>query len=123
MTVGNADVDAQHLAEQLRRVLRAMAGIVARPAIAEPDVEIPVRTERQVAAVVIRERLIDERGTATRPSADRTASPASATTGSRRPPESRDDGVAVRVREVDEEAAAAGVVGRERQPEQPLLPA
>ena len=61
MAVRHADVDPQHLAEQLRRILRAMIGIVAGAAVAEADVEEAVGTEREVAAVVIRERLRDER--------------------------------------------------------------
>ena len=61
MRVGHVDVDAQHLAEQLLRILRAVIGIVARSAVAHADVEIAVGAEREVAAVVIRERLRDER--------------------------------------------------------------
>src|SRR5260370_950960 len=37
--VGNRHVDAQHLAEQLLRILRAVAGIAARSAVAGADVE------------------------------------------------------------------------------------
>ena len=64
MRVGHVDVDAQHLAEQLLRILRAMFRIVAGAAVAEADVEIAVRSERQMPAVVIRERLRDRRSAA-----------------------------------------------------------
>ena len=58
--VGDVDVDAQHLAEQLIRVLRVVLRIVAAAAVAHADVEIAVRAEREMAAVVIGERLRDE---------------------------------------------------------------
>ena len=79
VVVGHADVDAQHLAEQLVRVLRAMVGIVAGSAVAEADVEKAVGPEREVAAVVVRERLLDEALRA--PSAGRTRDDGSATRG------------------------------------------
>ncbi len=53
------DVDAQHLAEQLVRILRAVARIVAAAAVARADVEQAVRAEAQRAAVVVFERLRD----------------------------------------------------------------
>ena len=59
-----------------------MAGIVARPAVAEPDVEKPIRTERQMAAVVVRERLRDEQRVRDAPQRKSNREPASATTGS-----------------------------------------
>ena len=62
MRIGHVDVDAQHLAEQLLRILRAMIGIVARAAVAEADVEVAVGSEREMPAVVIRERLRDDGG-------------------------------------------------------------
>ena len=52
-------VDAENLAEQLVDVLRAVAGIVARAAVAHPDVEEAVRAELHHAAVVVREGLRD----------------------------------------------------------------
>ncbi len=53
------DVDAQDLSEQLVDVLRAIAGIVGRSAIAHADVEHAVGTEADHSAVVIGERLRD----------------------------------------------------------------
>jgi hypothetical protein len=52
-------VEAQDLAEQLQLVLRAIARIVARTAVAHADVEKPVGTEPQRTAVVVLERLRD----------------------------------------------------------------
>ena len=94
-----------------------MIGIVARPAVAHPDVQIAVRPEHQVAAVVVRERLRDER---------RAATPLQIEAGRgvrderirRRSAEPRDHGVAG----VDEEPSARRV-RREREAEQPAFAA
>ncbi len=64
MGVRNVDVDSQHLAEQLLRILRAVRRIVARATVSEANVEVPIGAERKVPAVVIRERLKDEGRTA-----------------------------------------------------------
>ena len=57
--VAGVHVDPQHLAEQLVRVLGAIAGIAARTAVSEGQVQVPVRPERDRAAVVVCERLVD----------------------------------------------------------------
>jgi hypothetical protein len=92
--VGNAHVDTKHLAEQLRRVLRAVIGIVARSAVTESHVEKPVGSEREMTAVVVRKRLRDERGA-------RRSAPTQIETRcgvrdhiSAGPSEARDDGIA-----------------------------
>jgi hypothetical protein len=98
-----------------------MIGIVAGPAVAEPDVEETVRSEREMAAVVVGERLPDDR---------QPGAPAQIETGRgigdepivRAAPEARDDRVARAIGEVDERARARGI-GREDEPEQSLLPA
>src|SRR5207247_11080073 len=64
IAVRDVDVDPQHLAEQHRRILGSMFGIVTRPAVAETDIEKPVGTECQVAPVVIRVWLHDVAGSA-----------------------------------------------------------
>ena len=100
-----------------------MIRIVAGAAVAQADVEKAVGAEREVAAVVIRERLRDE---ARPPAPPQRRSKRDAGIGDeriRRTPEARDDRVAGGVREVDVEAAARRVVGRERQAEQAALAA
>ena len=99
-----------------------MLGIVAGAAVAEADVEIAVGTERQVAAVVVRERLRDER-VAAAPPAQIEPRAGSATSGSADRRKRATTVSPARVGEVDEEAAARRVVGRESQPEQPVLAA
>ena len=79
--LGHVDVDAEDLAEQGLGILRAVAGIVARAAVAQADVEEAVGPERHVAAVVVGERLLDER-TAVGPHQVERASWRSATSGS-----------------------------------------
>ena len=118
--VRHVDVDAQHLAEQRVRVLRVVQRIAAAAAVAQADVEIAVGTKRQVAAVVIRERLLDEAAAVgphqveARAGIDRALRVARV---------ARDHGVAVEIGEVDVEAPRGRVVGREREPEQPALAA
>ncbi len=46
-------VDAQHLAEQRARVLPVAVRVAGTAAVAEPEVEEPVRPEGQVAAIVV----------------------------------------------------------------------
>ena len=112
----------QHLPEQLLRVLRAMIRIVARAAVAEPDVEVSVRTEHEIAAVVVRERLRDER--VARGAAPPQVEPRRRVGHDRiaRAAKPRDDGVAGWVREVHEEPSACRI-RREREAEQPLFAA
>ena len=57
--IGAVDVDAQDLAEQEIAVLRAIAGISAATAIAEADIQVPVRSKQDVTAAVNGERLIE----------------------------------------------------------------
>src|SRR5215510_9338037 len=66
--IGHVHVDSQHLAEQFPGILSAVCGIVPRATVTEPDVEISVRSEHEVAAVVVRKRLRDETRTAGAPS-------------------------------------------------------
>ena len=55
--VGRLGVDAQDLAEQGLGVLAVAVGVAAAAPVAEPDVEVAVGAEHQLAAVVVRERL------------------------------------------------------------------
>ena len=99
-----------------------MTRIVAGTAIPEPDVEIAIGTERQVPAVVVRERLRDEcraAGAVHRRSKREVASAIS------RIADRRNRATTVspaRIGEVHEEPAA-GRVGRKRQAQQPVLAA
>ena len=52
-------VDPQQLAEQVGRIARPSFGVAARPAVAHRHVEHAVGTELQIAAVVVRVRLVD----------------------------------------------------------------
>ena len=51
------DIDAEDLAEQHLPVLRPVAGVTRRAAVAEADVEVAIRAEGEHAAVVVGERL------------------------------------------------------------------
>ena len=100
-----------------------MVRVVTGSAVAEADVEKPVGTEREVAAVVVREGLRDERltgGAAPAQIEPRRGVRADAVV---RPPKTRDHGVAGAVGEVDEEAAAGSRVRREGQAKQALFAA
>jgi hypothetical protein len=112
MRVRHVHVDAQHLAEQFRQILRAMVGIVARPAITHADVQKSVRTKREIPAVVIGERLLDDR----RPAG---SAPPQIETRSRirddgagGSAETRHHGVARLIREVHEKPPAVGIRGK-----------
>ena len=109
IVVGHGHVEAQHLAEQRLRILREVERIVARPAVAHADVEKAVGTEREVAAVVIRERLRDD-ALAVRPPQIEAARRIRAQRVRRRSREPRDHRVAREVDEVHEDAAARRVV-------------
>ena len=61
VAVRNVDVYPEHLAEQHGGVLRAMVRIVGAAAIAERNVEVAVRSEREVAGIVVGEWLPDGR--------------------------------------------------------------
>src|SRR4029453_77047 len=98
-----------------------MRRIVARTAVTEPDVEVPVGPEHQMASVVIRKGLCDEPRTASAAPAQGETRPGIRGYRIRRPLEPRNDRVSRAIREVDEEAAARGDIGRERQAEKPLF--
>ena len=123
MCIRNVDVDAQHLTEQLGAILRAMFRIVAGSAVAEADVEEPVGPEGEMPAVVVRKGLLDQR---------RRAGAVPAKIEPRRwigdewicrATKARNYGMTGRIGEVHVEAAAAGVVRRERETEQPAFAA
>ena len=86
-------------------VLRPVIRIVAAATVAEADVEKAIRPEREVAAVVVRERLLDDPRPALVHTADRSGWPDRPRRPGR-PPEPCDHGVAVQVGEVHEEPAA-----------------
>ena len=86
------DVDPQHLAEECQRILGPVAWIAAGAAVAEADVKEAVRPEDQIAAVVVRERLLDVRQTA-RPDEIETRRRIGAKRIAGVPQESRDHGV------------------------------
>src|SRR5690606_25874313 len=94
--------------------------VVAGPAVSEPDIEIPVGTERDLPTVVIGEGLLDVWLTA-RPDQIETRGWISFERVRRRARETRDDGVTVGVGEAEEDATAISVIGRERQAEQPAF--
>src|SRR5262245_46286787 len=108
MRVGHVDVDAQHLAEQFRGILRAMVRVVARSAVAKADVEKAVRAEHEVPAVVVRERLADERE-ARAPAQVEARRRIGRERVVRRSQKPRDDGVARSIGEVDEEPPRGGL--------------
>ena len=54
-------VDPQQLAEEDVHVLAVVAGIALTPAVADADVQVPIGTELQLAAVVIRELMVGDR--------------------------------------------------------------
>src|SRR4029079_17620452 len=54
------DVEREQLAQLFVQVLRPVLGIAARAAVAHANVEPAVRPERELAAVVVRVRLVDE---------------------------------------------------------------
>jgi hypothetical protein len=123
MVVGHIDVDSQHLSEKLSWSLCAMSGIVCGAAIAQADVEEPVRTEREISSVVIGERLGDERRPAG--SAPVQVEPGRGIGNHRigRPHKARYDGVPGKVCKIDEKSAARCVIGRKGEPEKPALSA
>jgi hypothetical protein len=122
MRVRDVHIDAQHLAEQFRQVLRPMVGIVARTAVTGADVQEAIGTKREIPAVVIGERLLDDR----RPAG---AAPSQIETRRRirddrasRSAETRHHSVARLIREVHEESPAVRIRGK-GQTEQPAFAA
>src|SRR3954471_15171121 len=53
-------IDAQQLAEAALQILRAVPRVAAGAAVPHADVQIPARVERELAAVVVLVRLVDE---------------------------------------------------------------
>ena len=96
------------LREQRRQRLAVAVRIALAAAVAEPDVEVAVGAERQVAAVVVRERLVDLEDVAPRGRIGHV----------RAHGEAQDTGVAVRVGEVHVQEVA---VRREHDPQQALF--
>ena len=112
--VPGVDVDAEELPEPRPVALREVLRVPAAPAVAEAERERAVdRREREVAAVVVRVglRLPEEDALA----------PGVRDVGDRGDGELGDDRVAGRVGVVHEEAAVVGVVGVEREAEEPAL--
>ena len=115
------DVDPQELAEQILaprlrlHPLREALRIVRAAAIPHADVEKPVRTELELSAVVVVERLVDRQQ---RHAAERVGDVG--VRGDRVP---RDDGVPDGVRVVDVEEPVLGVVRMKGRGQQPLLAA
>ena len=64
MAIHNVYVETQHLAEEFCWSLSPMRRIVERAAITKADIQIPIRTEGEIAAVVIGKGLHDELGSA-----------------------------------------------------------
>ena len=110
-------VDAQHLAKQFGGVLRPVSWIVGVSSVAKCDVEKAVRTEREIASVVIGERLCNVLQTGW-PSQIETRRPVCYRRITRRAHEARNDRVPCEVGKVDIESAAGRIVGGQRHPQQ-----
>ena len=54
------DVEAEDLAQDRRQLLSVALRVAAGAAVAQPEVEVAVRAEGELAAVVIGERLLAE---------------------------------------------------------------
>jgi hypothetical protein len=121
MRIGDVDVDAQDLAEQLVEVLRPVVRIVTRSPVAEADVEIAVGAEHHVAAVVVGERLPHD-GEPRAPAQIESRGGIGDEGIRRRALEPRHDGVAGAIGEVDEEARVRRI-RRKGETEQSLLAA
>ena len=93
--------------------MSAVSGIARRAPVPEPDPEFSVGAERELAAVVIRERLIDgEQGHGRGRVGD---------VGVDRYRKANDLGIPAHVGEVDVEEAVRLVVGMEHETQEPLL--
>src|SRR5262249_49756489 len=60
VAAGGPGRDAKHLRQQRAQLLAVALRIALAPAVAEPDVQIAIRAEYQIAAVVVGERLLHE---------------------------------------------------------------
>ena len=113
-------VESKHLAEQARGVLCAVVWIVAAAPVAHADVQKPVRSEREIAAVVIGERVEDER-LSVRPDEVEPRAGVGDERIAIRSKEPGDHDMAGRVRKADIEPPRGSVVGRKREAKQPLF--
>src|SRR5687768_1564167 len=111
-----ADLDAQHLPEQRRQALAVLLRVASAAAIAGAEIQIAIRTEGEVAAVVIVSRLVDRQQILFRGWVDRRRAAGVDSCGERG--ESTDH-AAVDV--VDEYARVGGESGMERHAEKPGL--
>ena len=111
LAAARVDVEAEELAEQRPRVLRAAVGVEGGAAVSEPEVEEAVGPERELAAVVVLVGLVDgqELAEALGPGGARAVLD--------------DPRVSLEVRVVDVEARVVREVGVESEREQPLLAA
>jgi hypothetical protein len=109
------DVEPEDRCQERVGVLAVAVGVAARAAISKPDVEVAVRPEREMPAVVVRVRLVDREDHLGRPGIRPLRIVAD--------PVARHDRVAANVRVVDVEAAVVGVVGFERESQEALLAA
>src|SRR5262249_15850245 len=102
--------DAQQLAEAARKALRTVLGVAGGAAVPHPDVELAVRPELELPAVVVRVRLLDEEELAQPP-------------GGGAPVRTRlaDPGVALDAGVVDVELVVRAVLRMEGHRQQPLL--
>ena len=102
--VRHVHVDPQELAEQGAGRLCKMHRVARASTVAHAHVQIAIRAEHQVPAVVIRERLRDERATV-RPDQVLAGREVGAERIVLRAVDARDNGIARKVREVDEHAS------------------
>lgn len=119
--VGDADVNPEHLAEQRERILRVVVGIVATATIAGADIEISIRPEREVAAVVIGVARMRDGAPVAGPDQIESGGGIRRQRRGRRSPESGHDDIATGTGEIDEEPPARGGVGGEGHAEQALF--
>ena len=117
VAIAHIDVDTEDLAQQGGHVLRQIHRIIAGASITHRDVEVSIGSKVHIAAVVIGERLDDVWRAAWEEQIEATGG-----VGLQWIPgaseETRDDGIAAGVGEVDPEPSAHGVVGRKDQTEQ-----
>ena len=118
MSVIDIHVEAKHLAEERRRILRKVQGIIGAASIAQPHIEQAIGTEGQVAAVVSAERLLNGSRSVGPPQVEPRCG-IELERGCHRSREASDHRRPIAVREMHEHAATA--IGGDRHPEQPAL--
>src|SRR5688572_5205345 len=101
----NRDIDAQHLAEEGRRVLGTVPWVVPGTAVAKTEIQESVRAEGEMATIMVAERLRDDT-LSIRPLEIETGRGIRAKWIGRRACEPRDDRVAGWIRETDKDAPA-----------------